>query len=234
MFKSYWFETGTPTYLATLLVRHNYNLEEMANVEVSEDVLNSIDSESTDPIPVIYQSGYLTIKDYDEEFSLYRLGFPNKEVEDGFTRFLIPYYLKSKESASTSFDIRNYVQDLRRGNVDEFVKRMKALFADTPYELIKDLENHYQNQVWLFHKLMGMYVQAEYHTSFGRIDMVLQTPDFCYVIEFKFGGTAQDALDQISRKDYAMPFALTGQKIIRIGISISPETRNISDCLIAR
>ena len=233
-FGSYWFETGTPTYLATLLVRHNYNLEEMANVEVSEDVLNSIDSESTDPIPVIYQSGYLTIKDYDEEFGLYRLGFPNKEVEDGFTRFLIPYYLKSKESASTSFDIRNYVQDLRRGNVDEFVKRMKALFADTPYELIKDLENHYQNQVWLFHKLMGMYVQAEYHTSFGRIDMVLQTPDFCYVIEFKFGGTAQDALDQISRKDYAMPFALTGQKIIRIGISISPETRNISDCLIAR
>ena len=233
-FKSYWFETGTPTYLATLLVRHNYNLEEMANVEVSEDVLNSIDSESTDPIPVIYQSGYLTIKDYDEEFGLYRLGFPNKEVEDGFTRFLIPYYLRSKESASTSFDIRNYVQDLRRGNVDEFVNRMKALFADTPYELIKDLENHYQNQVWLFHKLMGMYVQAEYHTSFGRIDMVLQTPDFCYVIEFKFGGTAQEALDQISRKDYAMPFALTGQKIIRIGISISPETRNISDCLIAR
>ena len=103
-----------------------------------------------------------------------------------------------------------------------------------PYELVKNLENHYQNQVWLFHKLIGMYVQAEYHTSFGRIDMVLQTPDFCYVIEFKFGGTAQEAIDQISRKDYVLPFALDGRKIIRIGISISPETRNISDCLIVR
>ena len=103
-----------------------------------------------------------------------------------------------------------------------------------PYELVKDLENHYQNQVWLFHKLMGMYVQAEYHTSCGRIDMVLLTPRFCYIVEFKFDGSAQDALDQISRKDYAMPFTLSGQQIIRIGINISPTTRNIDQCLIAR
>lgn len=92
VFKSYWFETGTPTYIVTLLQRHNYNLEEMAHVEVDEDVLNSVDSESTDPIPVIYQSGYLTIKGYDEEFKLYRLGFPNREVEEGFVKFLVPYY----------------------------------------------------------------------------------------------------------------------------------------------
>ena len=234
VFKSYWFETGTPTYLATLLVRHNYNLANMANVEVEEDVLNCIDSESTNPIPVIYQSGYLTIKGYDEEFHLYRLGFPNKEVEVGFTKFLIPYYLNRSGSDTTPFDIRNYVQSLRRGDADGFVMRLRSLFADTPYELVKNLENHYQNQVWLFHKLIGMYVQAEYHTSFGRIDMVLQTPDFCYVIEFKFGGTAQEAIDQISRKDYVLPFAIDGRKIIRIGISISPETRNISDCLIVR
>ena len=234
VFKSYWFETGTPSYLATLLVRHNYNLEEMTGVEVDEDVLNSIDSESTNPIPVIYQSGYLTIKGYDEEFQLYRLGFPNKEVEDGFMKFLIPYYLTRNDDRSTAFDIRKYVQDLRNGNVDEFVTRMRALFADTPYDLVRNLENHYQNQVWLFHKLMGMYVQAEYHTCNGRIDMVLLTPRFCYIVEFKFDGSAQDALDQISRKDYALPFTLSGQQIIRIGINISPTTRNIDQCLIAR
>ncbi|MBQ0049139.1 MAG: PD-(D/E)XK nuclease domain-containing protein, partial [Bacteroidales bacterium] len=108
----------------------------------------------------------------------------------------------------------------------------RSLFADTPYELIRDLENHYQNQVWLLHKLLGMYVQAEYHTSFGRIDMVLQTPKFCYVIEFKFDGSAQEALDQISRKDYALPFAMSGQQIIRIGLNISRETRNVEDCII--
>lgn len=227
-FGSYWFETGTPTYLATLLVRHNYNLEEMAHAEVDVDVLNSVDSESTNPIPVIYQSGYLTIKGYDERFALYKLGFPNKEVEDGFIKFLIPYYLNNRRTTS-AFDIRNYVMDIERGNAEQFILRIKSLFADTPYELIKDLENHYQNQVWLLHKLLGMHVQAEYHTSFGRIDMVLQTPKYCYVIEFKFDGSAQDALDQISRKDYALPFALTGQQIIRIGMNISRKTRNIED-----
>lgn len=227
-FKSYWFETGTPTYLATLLVLHDYNLEDMIHAEVDADVLNSIDSESTNPIPVIYQSGYLTIKGYDEEFSLYKLGFPNKEVEDGFVKFLIPYYL-NKNNARTTFDIRNYIADVRNGNAEQFILRIKSLFADTPYELIKDLENHYQNQVWLLHKLLGMHVQAEYHTSNGRIDMVLQTPKFCYVIEFKFDGSAQDALEQISRKDYALPFALNGQQIIRIGINISRETRNVED-----
>ncbi len=230
-FKSYWFETGTPTYLATLLKRHDYNLNAMENAEVDADVLNSVDSESTNPIPVIYQSGYLTIKDYDEEFEVYRLGFPNKEVENGFTKFLIPYYINNKGTTSR-FDIRNYVEDLRSGNTDQFIQRLRSLFADTPYELIKDLENHFQNQVWLLHKLLGMYVQAEYHTSNGRIDMVLQTPDYCYVIEFKFDGTAQEAIDQISRKDYALPFALSGQKIIRIGMNISLETRNVEDCIV--
>lgn len=230
-FGSYWFETGTPTYLATLLVRHNYNLEDMAHADVDEDVLNSVDSESTNPIPVIYQSGYLTIKGYDEEFQLYHLGFPNKEVEDGFVKFLIPYYINNK-GVTSAFDIRNYVQDLRSGNVDQFVLRLRSLFADTPYELIKDLENHYQNQVWLLHKLLGMHVQAEYHTSFGRIDMILQTPKFCYVIEFKFDGSAKDALAQISSKDYTLPFALSGQQIIRIGMNISRETRNVEECLV--
>ena len=91
-FKSYWFETGTPTYLVELLKKHNYDLHRMAHEETDTQVLNSIDSESINPIPVIYQSGYLTIKGYDEEFDIYRLGFPNREVEEGFVRFLLPYY----------------------------------------------------------------------------------------------------------------------------------------------
>lgn len=232
-FKSYWFETGTPTYLATLLVQHDYNLEEITHAVVDGDILNSVDSESVNPIPVIYQSGYLTIKDYDEEFKLYHLGFPNKEVEDGFVKFLIPYYINNNRVTS-AFDIRNYVKELREGNVDEFVLRLRSLFADTPYELIKDLENHYQNQVWLLHKLLGMHVNAEYHTSDGRIDMLLQTPKFCYVIEFKFDGSAQEAIDQIKSKDYVLPFVLSGQEIIRIGMNISRETRNIEDCIVER
>ncbi len=230
-FGSYWFETGTPTYLVELLQRDDYNLEAMANAKADADTLNSIDSTSKDPIPVIYQSGYLTIKDYDPEFGEYTLGFPNEEVNIGFTKFLLPWYI-SKERSKSAFDLKNFVLDLRAGNTEQFVKRLRALFADTPYMLIKDLENHYQNVIWIVSKLAGQYVQAEYMTSEGRIDLVLQTPKFCYVMEFKLDGTAEEALAQIEDKHYTLPFELNGQKIIRIGMNFSKETRNIENVAI--
>lgn len=230
-FGSYWFETGTPSYLVELLQRDDYNLEAMANATADADTLNSIDSTSKDPIPVIYQSGYLTIKGYDKEFQEYTLGFPNEEVRIGFTKYLLPWYI-SKDKSKSAFDLKNFVQDLRNGNTEQFVKRLKSLFADTPYMLIKDLENHYQNVIWLICKLAGTYVQAEYMTSKGRIDLVLQTPKYCYVMEFKLDGTAEEALAQIEDKHYALPFELNGQKIIRIGMNFSRETKNVEKTII--
>lgn len=230
-FGSYWFETGTPTYLITLLQLHDYNLEEMSEIETDADVLNSIDDGSTDPIPVIYQSGYLTIKDYDREFGLYKLGFPNKEVEEGFMKFLIPYYTNIPKSGS-AFEITQFVKDVRAGRTEQFIKRLKSFFADTPYELVKDLENHYQNVLFIISRLMGFYTKTEYHTSEGRIDMVIQTPLYCYVLEFKLDGTAQEALEQILDKNYTMPFEMNGQHIIRIGMNFSKETRNIDGVVI--
>jgi hypothetical protein len=225
-FKNYWFETGTPSYLVYLLKKHNYNLEQMSKVECDADVLNSVDSQSTNPIPVIYQSGYLTIKDYDHEFGLYQLGFPNKEVEDGFLKFLLPSYA-SIDKTQTAFFITNFVKDIRAGKVDEFFKRLSSLFADTPYELVKDLENHYQNVLFIVTKLMGFYVKAEYHTSEGRIDLLLQTSDYIYVMEFKLNGTAEEALAQINDKNYTLPFASDGRRLIKIGVNFSSQTRNI-------
>ncbi len=230
-FGSYWFETGTPTYLVELLQMHDYNLEEMSHVEADEDTLNSIDGGSTNPIPVIYQSGYLTIKDFDKEFGTYTLGFPNKEVEEGFTKFLMPCYIYPKDR-QFPFLVNNFVRDVEQGNTDQFIKRLRSLFADTPYEIIKDLENHYQNVLWLLYKLMGFYTRAEYHTSQGRIDLVVKTPKYCYVMEFKLDGTAEEALAQIQDKDYALPFALEDQQIVRIGINFDSRTRNIDRCLV--
>jgi len=230
-FGSYWFETGTPSYLVYLLQKCEYNLEQMSHVEADEDVLNSTDAESTNPIPVIYQSGYLTIKDYDKRFKTYTLGFPNEEVEEGFTKFLMPHYIYPKDRQSP-FLIDNFVREVEQGKTDQFILRLKSLFADTPYELIRDLENHYQNVVWLLYKLMGFYTQPEYHTSDGRIDLVVKTPKYCYVIEFKLNGTAEEALAQISDKSYTLPFALEGQQIIRIGINFSKETHNIEKALV--
>lgn len=225
-FGNYWFETGTPTYLVELLKDFDCNLENLSGIETDADTLNSIDASTNDPVPVIYQSGYLTIKGYDDEFCLYKLGFPNKEVEDGFLRFLLPYYTSATKS-STAFNVQQFVKDVRAGNTEDFLKRLKSLFADTPYELIKNLENHYQNVIWLVSKLMGFYVQAEYHTSDGRIDLVLQTSKYCYVMEFKLDGTAEEALQQINDKRYTLPFEMNGQQIIRVGLNFDSKIRNI-------
>ncbi|MCQ2273622.1 MAG: PD-(D/E)XK nuclease domain-containing protein, partial [Bacteroidales bacterium] len=192
----------------------------------SAKVLNSIDANSTNPIPVIYQSGYLTIKGYDEEFGTYQLGFPNQEVESGFVDYLMSYYTPLQDT-ETAFNIQCFVQDVRAGRTEQFLERLRSLFADTPYELIKDLENHYQNVVWIVAKLMGFYVQAEYRTSRGRIDLVLKAPKFCYVMEFKLDGTAEEALAQINDRNYTLPFELDGQQIVRVGLNFSKEHRNI-------
>ena len=225
-FGSYWFETGTPTYLVQLLQLHNYNLERMANEYVTEDILNCVDVASPHPIPVIYQSGYLTIKGYDPRFRNYQLGFPNEEVEDGFFRFLLPYYA-SVNKTETAFHIQKFVEEIEAGQPEAFLNRLKCFFADTPYELIKDRENHYQNVLFILCKLLGVYVRAEYRTSQGRIDLVLQTKDYTYIIECKLDGTAEQALQQISDKAYTLPFATGDTKVFRIGLNFSSETRNI-------
>ena len=186
-FGSYWFETGTPTYLVKLLKKHHYDLERMAHEETDVQVLNSIDSESTNPIPVIYQSGYLTIKGYDEEFGMYRLGFPNREVEEGFIRFLLPFYANVNKVESP-FEIQKFVREVRSGDYNSFFRRLQSFFADTTYEVIRDQELHYENVLFIVFKLLGFYTKVEYHTSEGRIDLVLQTDKFIYIMEFKLNG----------------------------------------------
>ena len=230
-FGNYWFETGTPSYLVELLKRSHYDLERMANEETNADVLNSIYADSLNPIPVIYQSGYLTIKSYDEEFGIYRLGFPNREVEEGFVRYLMPFYT-SINKIESPFEIQKFVSEIRKGQPDAFLRRLQSFFADTPYELARQLELHYQNVLFIVFKLAGFYTQVEYHTSMGRVDLVLKTNDYIYVMEFKLEGTAQEALKQINEKQYALPFATDSRKLFKIGINFSNRLRNIEEWII--
>lgn len=225
-FSNYWFETGTPTYLVELLRMHDYNLEQLEHIVTSADVLNSIDANSTNPVPVIYQSGYLTIKGYDKEFGLYELGYPNAEVKEGFLKFLIPYYT-SIDNVNAPFQIQQFVKEVRNGDYNGFVQRLKSFFAGTPYDLIKDLENHYQNVIFIIFRLVGFYTHAEYHTSNGRIDLLVESNDYRYVMEFKFEGTAEEALQQIKSKEYTLPFAVDDKKTFLLGLNFSKETRNI-------
>ncbi len=224
-FGSYWFETGTPTYLVELLKQNHYNLEQMSHEETNSEVLNSIYADES-PIPVIYQSGYLTIKDYDGEFGNYILGFPNREVEEGFIKFLMPFYTNVNKVESP-FEIQQFVKEIRTGQPDAFLRRLQSFFADTPYELIRDLEVHYQNVLFIVFRLVGFYVKAEYHTSEGRVDLVLQTDRYIYVMEFKLEGSAEEALQQIEAKHYARPFEADSRQLFKIGINFDNNTRNI-------
>ena len=222
----YWFETGTPTYLVELLKQHKYDLYRMAHEKTTSNVLDSIDSASTNPIPVIYQSGYLTIKGYIPEPRIYELGFPNREVEEGFMNFLLPYYTPIQESES-GFAIWDFISDVKSGDIDGFMERLQSFLADCPYELAKDVELHYQNVLFIVFRLAGLYTKVEYHTSRGRIDLVLQTDSYVYVMEFKLDGSAEQALQQIEEKQYALPFAKDSRKVYTIGVNFSSETRNI-------
>ena len=228
---NYWFETGTPTYLVELLKRYRYNLYKMANEKVTSKILDSTDASSTNPIPVIYQSGYLTIKGYIPEPQIYELGFPNKEVEQGFMDFLLPYYTPVQDTES-GFAIWSFVEDVKTGNIDGFMKRLQVFLSGCPYEMARDIELHYQNVLFIVFRLAGLYTQVEYHTSQGRIDLVLQTADYVYVMEFKLDGSAEEALRQIEEKQYALPFAGDSRKVYKIGVNFSSGTRNIEKWIV--
>lgn len=226
-YKDYWFETGTPTFLVDLLKMHNYRLPDMTKERVSDDVINSVDSLSTNPIPVIYQSGYLTIKGYDERFKKYLLGFPNKEVEEGFLNFLLPLYTSAGNNSP--FLVDEFVQDVESGNPERFMQRMKAFFADTSYQVVGNAELYFQNAMYLVFKIMGFYTQVERPTSDGRIDAIIQTPNYIYVIECKLDRTADEAIKQIENNGYAEPFLMDKRKLYKIGVSFSSETRGVAE-----
>ena len=230
---SYWFATGTPTYLVELLKKNNFRLDDLSKLEVTQDDLDSIHRADINPIPVLFQSGYLTIKDYNADFGLYVLDYPNEEVRQGFVKFLLPYYVYCQQSQQAAL-VSKFVMSLRSGDANRFMQLMQSLMADTPYELIRELENHYQNVMYIITKLMGFYVQAEYRTSRGRIDLLIGTDQYIYIIELKFDGSAEEALAQINGKDYALPFATEGRAIVKIGANVSKETRNVDEWVISK
>lgn len=227
-FSSYWFETGTPSFLVYQLKKTGYRLENITKESLSSDVLNSIDIMDENPLPLLYQSGYLTLKGYDSRFEEYKLGFPNKEVEQGFIKYLLPYYTPKVQDKS-SFAVSRFVQDIEAGDSESFMRRMDEFFATGDYQIMGDLEIYFQNTIYVLFKLIGFYVDVERHTTRGRIDIVMQTAQYVYIMELKVDKSANEALAQIEEKEYADTFKGDSRKVYKIGVNFDSKTRKIDE-----
>ena len=235
-FGSYWFETGTPTFLVNYLKEAHYFIPDLdGNVELDESGLQTYRAVAEDALPILFQSGYLTIKEYIKEAQMYRLGFPNDEVRYGFLKNLLPAYT-AVPFGDTGKSVWRFVEDIRKGKVDSFMERMQSLIAGISYDNfsskeLKLREQNYQTAVYLIFKLMGQFVQTEVYCSTGRADCVVRTTDAIYIFEFKLSGTgsAEDALAQIQKQNYAAKYKTDGKKIVLIGTSFNEESRTIKD-----
>ena len=230
-FSDCWFASGTPTFLVETMKRNHYDLEKLSHEEATADLLGSLDSIDTNPIPLLYQSGYLTIKGFDPRFVTYRLGFPNEEVERGFSRFLFRYYTPASQERD-SF-IKNFVLAIEAGQIKKFMSLLESLFAGQDYQLMGDAELYFHNAVALIFKMVGFYTDTERHTSDGRMDMVVQTADYIYLFEFKLDKSADEALAQIEKREYALPFAHDPRKLYKIGVNFSSKTRRVESWKVA-
>ena len=235
-FGSYWFSTGTPTFLVNYLKEAHYFIPDLdGNVELNESGLETYRAVTENALPILFQSGYLTIIGYIKEARLYKLGFPNDEVRYGFLENLLPAY-SSLPLGDTGKSVWQFVQDIREGKVDSFMERMRSIIAGIPYdnfteENMKLREQNYQTAVYLVFALMGQFVQTEVHCGTGRADCVVYTADTIYIFEFKLScnGTAEDALNQIKEKEYAAKYQVDGKKIVLIGAGFDEKTRTIKE-----
>ena len=227
-FRDYWYETGTPTFVVKALQRGQFNLEGLTLEGVPAFVLGGVNADDSDPVPVLYQSGYLTIQSYDNQTQEYTLKYPNQEVERGFMQGLANIFVPSARYNSP-FAVRKFAEDFKKGDTESLMKRFEAFFADADYEIVGDAELYFQNTMYVMCKLMGQYTQVERHTSNGRMDIVVQTDKYVYIMELKMDASADEALQQIEDKGYAKPFAADPRKLFRIGVGFSSETRRIKE-----
>ena len=225
LFKLYWFGTGTPTVLVRYLKKEQTDLENISRENVREETLTDANFDNLKPVTLMYQTGYLTIKDYNPEQFTYNLDYPNEEVKRGFVNSLSETFTPSLSDGK--FSIFAFANDVKAGNVEAFMRRFSAFLSDNGYRVQGEQEKYFQNTMSIFFRLMGLYVKTEYQTSNGRIDIVVETDRFVYIIELKRDQSPEIALQQIEAKGYDKPFLASGKQIIKLGINFSSETRTV-------
>ena len=237
-FGSYWYESGSPSYLIKLIERHRFLLSNLEGERRSSKQLGDISNVGEDIVPLLYQSGYLTIKSFDNPSGnplggVYTLGFPNMEVNQSFWESLADHFFKGFGGINT-FHMQRFIDDINHGRTEDFMVRLQSLFADTNSEPERDKEIHFQNMLAIACKMMGLEVHTEIHSSRGRCDMQIETSAFVYIFEFKVDGSTEEALRQIKERGYAERFGADDRTVYLIGANFSTETRTLTDWIIER
>ena len=231
--RDYWFSTGTPTYLIRLMQDYHENLNDLTGKYYDESEFVDYRADGERPLPMIYQSGYLTIKDYDREMESYLLDFPNDEVKKGFVTMAANSYLATRED--TGSWVRSAVIALKRGELDKFKTLLTSFLASIPYtarrkENETEKERYFSYTLYLIFRIASCYITyIEKEQSYGRLDCCVETAKYVYIFEFKLDGSAEAALRQIDDRGYATEFEASGKAIYKIGVNISSETGTVAE-----
>lgn len=217
---SYWFGSGTPTYLLNMMRKFSFTPIDLGErIEAGKEDFDAATETMTTIMPLLYQSGYITIKDYDPETELYILGLPNKEVKIGLYRSMLPHYLAARTAMGNTTIAKMSVM-IKRGQIDDALTLFNKFLATVPYCNNTDYEGHYQQLMYIvFALLTNFRINVEQHTAKGRTDITMETDNFVYIIELKFAGSAQKALEQIDSRRYADAFAMQSKKVVKVGIN---------------
>ena len=227
-FASFWFETGTPTFLINLIRERNYDIEIIEDLVVPETVFSVYEIENLNITPFLFQTGYLTLKDYDKETLLYKLYYPNYEVENAFLNHLLNSY-KSTQRELVEKHLWDLVRALQANALDDFFTTLAIFFAQVPYDIQLKQEKYYQTIFYIIFKLIGLKIDAEPHTNQGRIDAVIELADRLYLFEFKVDGSATEALQQMKANQYVERYRSTGKLIYLIGANFDTSTRTVAE-----
>ena len=225
---SYWFESGTPTFLIEKLREFDAVPSDISHIEAMASEFDAPTESMTSVIPLLYQSGYVTIKDYDPTCQLYTLDIPNKEIKVGLMESLLPNYVNRQWGRGLTVAARMN-RALLHDDIDEMLRLLQAYLLTIPYCDNTQYEGHYQQLLYVIFSLLGRYVDVEVHTSQGRIDLVMKTGKTIYLFELKLNKSAEVAMQQIALKDYAAKYALSGLPVVKVGINFDEERRTIGD-----
>lgn len=227
-FGSYWFGSGTPTYLVKMLDKFGVKPSEIGRRQLKSSVFDAPTETMTDAVPLLYQSGYITIKDYNKMLDLYTLDIPNKEVRLGLMESLLPYYVNNKTPEATTM-VAYLFYDIQNGDMDAALHRLQEFLSTIPYCDNTRFEGHYQQVFYIIFSLLGYYVDVEVRTPRGRVDIVLRTKTTLYVMELKLDKSAGEAMEQIDLKNYPERFALCGLPVVKVAVCFDSERCTIGD-----